>query len=242
MKKNIITQLLLLLIISLPVMTTAQDRPFIAGAEGSYFTPIGKLGERFQNTAGFSVYAGKQTSDRTTWLGRFEYFKYDQVNKEKMEISQEILVGINKKKFSAKLTQIKMDLEVAGLSVNMKSTIFDAGFMKTSLDLGFGFYRWTFHRQAHDSIMVDSSGTAGVNKFFTLLQSAPPATQQDWSGGFSAGLEMDIAVAGPVWITLAGNYKNIVGELWPALALNMENVSTFQMLDLRAGVRVKLGR
>jgi hypothetical protein len=39
-------------------------------------------------------------------------------------------------------------------------------------------------------------------------------------------------------LNAGARYKLIIGELWPTVALDLESVSTFQMLDLRAGLSI----
>jgi hypothetical protein len=44
----------------------------------------------------------------------------------------------------------------------------------------------------------------------------------------------------PVTVWAGARFKLIAGELWPSLDLDLENVSAFQMIDVRLGLRVDL--
>ena len=62
----------------------AQKNSIIIEANGNYILPTGALAERFNGAFGGSFLVGKQISDNWTWLGKFEYFKLSDLNKDKL--------------------------------------------------------------------------------------------------------------------------------------------------------------
>lgn len=231
--------LILCILVITAVQLKAQKLSVVTGAEFSQIIPSGRLSERFQNTFSAAVFAGKQTSEKWTWYGRAEYMKFDKENMDKLILNKTELIGVKKVQFSAPLKDMELQLEIAGLSANARYRVFSSRFVDLNADMGFGVYRWTFKRNHIDSVSVDTSATSGVVKNFTILRNAPAASQNDWSGGFNAGLSAEIKLMEPLAISISANYKNILGELWPALALRMESVSSFQMFDLKAGIIYK---
>jgi len=216
---------------------SAQSKIFSAAIEGSYLTPIGTLHDRWNATPGGSIYFGVRTSEKWTWGGKIEYFKYSDMNEDKLFVSSTQTVNGKSYVFKVPLTNLSHGLKVFGLSVNAKYNIVRNDFFEANVDIGFGIYNWTYNRNAHDSLKFNS--TIGDTSYtFTAFSNMVANSQTDWSGGFSIGVEIGVKVIDPVELTLAGSYKNIVGELWPAAVYNMENVSTFQMYDCRAGIRI----
>ncbi|MGE5402143.1 MAG: hypothetical protein ACM3S2_17225 [Ignavibacteriales bacterium] len=219
----------------------AQTKPVIAGVEGAYFMPIGKLNERFKPTYGGAFYIGVQTSPKWTWLGKAEYLKFDKVNPERMSLARKITIDGNDQMVTFPIKNLKMDLDVAGLTIDTKYNLIRTDYFETNIDAGFGIYRWTFHRNSMDSLSADVSALSNKTKTaYYSLKKAIAISQQDWNGGFNAGIEFIVTPIQPVSISFTAAYKNIVGELYPSLELDMDNVSTFQMFDLKAGLRIKL--
>ena len=132
-----------------------------------------------------------------------------------------------------------MMLELIGGSADVRFRLVDAGFLKADLGLGFGMFRWRALRGAfQDSLYADTTGTG--SRDLIAVVNVPALSQQDWSGGLSAGLDVDMPVVDAVSVWLSARFKLIAGELWPSLDLDLENVSTLQMMDLKLGVRVDL--
>ena len=216
----------------------SQSRQYMAGAEASYMIPQGKLKDQFKPAAGMSIYWGKQTSSRWTWLGRLEYFKFTNKDEGSFSVQQKVLIGLSDVMVKAPVKNLSISLEVSGLSLNAKYNLFRTDLLESNLDLGFGVYRWTYKRGAIDSVYTDTSA-AGEGKYYSLLKNVPSASRSDWSGGFHVGAEFCVNVTGSLSFTAAAAYKNVMGEIWPALALELENVSSFQMIELKAGLRYK---
>jgi len=233
MKIKYITLLLIILTVA-PL--TAQNKYF-AGVSGSYLMPMGELSKRFKPGMGGSVYFGKEVSEKWAWSGRIEYYKFDTPNDEKLIFERQYLIGTEEKAFNYQIKNLKMDLTVTGVAINADYNLVKSDLIKTDLHFSFGVYNWIFNRDAYrDSLFAPD--TAGVNKLMEDLK-VPSLRQEDWSGGFTVGAELDIKIIDPVWFTLAANYRAVVGELWATLKLGLENVSMLQSGEIRAGFRAE---
>ncbi len=217
----------------------SQDNSWIVGADGNYNMPIGTLSKRFEGSIGGIVYAGKKSNNDWTWVGKFEYFKLNDVNKDYSNkiVKTEELGVVREYKFD--LPKLKMDLTVAGLSVEARYNLFNSEIVEANINFGFGFYYWQHTRNEYkDSLFADTSGQGN----FALVEvlNVPKLEQKDWSGGINIGADINFPLFSTIDFNLGFNYKIIITELWPALALNLENVSGLQFLDIRAGFRVNL--
>jgi hypothetical protein len=235
--KTIIFLTVLLAIALFARENNAQSSKFSAGVEGSYLSPIGTLADRWKATPGGSIYFGVQTSNKWTWGGKIEYFKYSDQNTDKLFISSTQTVNSKSYTYTVPVTGLSQRLEIFGLAADAKYNIIRNKIIEANVDVEFGIYNWTYKRNGHDSLNFNATINDTVYRF-TAFSNMVANSQTDWSGGFSIGLEAVVKVFDPVEITLAGSYKNIVGELWPAMIYNMQNVSTFQMYDCKAGIRI----
>jgi len=82
------------------------------------------------------------------------------------------------------------------------------------------------------------TGGIGLYRWFALRGSyqlaegfVPERRQSDWSWGMNAGLGVTVRILSALSFSLNIRYQLIIGELWPALALQLENVSGMQMLE-----------
>jgi hypothetical protein len=217
----------------------AQSKSFIIGADANYNLPLGTLSERLKGAFGGIVYAGKKVSDSWTWTGKLEYFKLTKVNKDKRFKTIEAEIGGEISSYTFPLPNLKMDLTVAGLLAEAKYNLLKTEIFTTDVNIGFGFYFWEHFRSSYfDSLKVDTSGSGN----FVLVEElkVPSLRQKDWSGGINLGVDFNVLLFDPLWMNLSGNYKLIIGELWPTLELNLENVSGLQFIDFRAGIRLNL--
>lgn len=213
------------------------SQEYFAGAEGSFFMPVSGLADRFNSTPGFAVYFGKEISPQWKWTGKLEYIKYDKINKDNYSIKRLIDVNNIETEVSLPLQDTTRELSIIGASANADYNLFRTDFIKISAGFGFGIYRWESSLGSfHDSLYYNENG----NQILVEVLKIPPVKQLDWSGGFTAGINIDVNIYGPVWFNAGANYKNIMGELWSVLSLDMENVSTFQMFQVKAGFYVGL--
>lgn len=232
--KNIYTLILLILIIN----TNLFSQQYFAGGETSYLIPRATLGDRFKPSLGFNIYFGKQFSEKFSWTGKIEHFSFNEENHEKLNITRKLTVNNNERNFTVSLPKLEMELKATGISAIGKYHIFSNSFLKTNLEFGFGIYYWEFNRNGYyEQITVDTSGNGDMAVLTNLA--VPPSQQIDWSGAVNFGFEQNVLIIKPLWFVFAANYKMIISELWPTLALDLENVSGLQMFDLRAGFRAE---
>lgn len=235
MKKIFIT---LILIAVTTQIQYAQEKYFV-GAEASYIIPLGTLSDRYDPGYGISIVAGERTNSDWNWSGRFEYIRFSEENQEKMNVRRRYTVAGEQKDFGIPVKSLVMDLKAYGLTANLTYDFLDFDFLKAQASVGFGVYRWENLRgTVKDSLFADTTGS-GVPAFVEYLD-VPENKQMDWSGGFYTGLKFEIPIVDPVALTVSSHYKGIIGELWPALALDKENVSVFQMLDTKVSIHIKL--
>ncbi|MBZ0199044.1 MAG: hypothetical protein K8H86_04190 [Ignavibacteriaceae bacterium] len=219
--------------------TAEAQNHYVFGANGSYYIPFGSLADRFKPTAGGSFYFGKETDEIWTWLGRAEYFIFDNENTEKLFLKRKLKVNGVESDYEIPLPDLKLSLEAAGFAAVAEFKILETNFLNVKGTFGFGITRWLYERSAYyDSLYIDTTGAGGMK--LAQVLNVPAGSQVDWSGTFDLGVDVNVNVYGPVWINTGVRYKAIIGEIWPALDLDFENISTFQMFDIRAGVRIKL--
>ncbi|MBU2446722.1 MAG: hypothetical protein KJ666_14290 [Bacteroidetes bacterium] len=237
MKQKLYTIGLLILFYILPSVLFAQSNSFVIGANGSMFTPIGSLTNRFLSTYGGSVYFGQNVSQNWIWTAKLEYLNFNKENSDKLFITRKITVQDKEQTFKLPLPKLTMDLKIYGLSAQAQYNLFNYSFLSTDLSFGFGIYRWESSRSSYyDTLRADTSG--GLIDIAILK--VPEIKQQNWSGGLSLGLDVDVKIIDPIWINFGAHYKAIIGELWATLSLDLENISTFQMFDVHIGLKARL--
>lgn len=214
----------------------AQENNFFVGVSSTYNLPVGQLGKRLNGNFGFLLYAGKPVSENWIWIGKLEYFKLTDVNKDEMKkfVKSDVLGSIQTFEFA--LPNIKMELTAAGLTAEAKYRFFRSDFLDADINFGFGFFYWEYFRNSYkDSLTIDTTG----NGNFVLIDEldVPSLRQKDWSGSINFGTDFNLNYFNPFRINLSVNYKLIIAELWPTLALNLENVSGLQFIDFRAGIK-----
>lgn len=225
-----------LIILFFNITLFAQENNFFIGASSAYNFPVGQLGKRLNGNFGFLLYAGKPVSENWIWIGKLEYFKLTDVNKDEMKkfVKSDVLGSIQTFEFG--LPNIEMELTAAGLTAEAKYRFFKSDFLDADFNFGFGFFYWEFFRNSYnDSLFIDSTGNGDLVLVEEL--NVPSLRQKDWSGSLNFGTDFNFNFFTPLKINLAVNYKLIIAELWPTLALNLENVSGLQLIDLRAGLK-----
>ena len=214
----------------------AQHDNFVGGGNVSYYLPIGAFANLYKGTFGGSFFVGKQFSENWTWYGKIEYFKFNDLNEEKLTVRRTVLIGSTEKEFIIPLDQFEMSMEIFGASANADINVFRTEMFEGNINLGFGLFWWQNVRKSFDDTLYvkDDSG----NDVFADYIKVPELTQGEWSGGFNAGANVGVKIFDPVWFTVGANFKAIIGELWSALALDIDNVSTFQMFETKAGIKI----
>jgi len=237
MKRRIIIAVALALLV--PALLSAQSDGWSIGAAADYHVPVSGLSDRFLPTFGGTVAIGIPTGTSARWSAVFEFATFDRLNSDELVIRTTVDAGAQEQTLEFPLEDLDMRLELYGASADVRFRIIDASFLRTDIGLGFGMFRWFATRGAFsDSLFADTAGT-GTQDLIAVVN-VPGLSQQDWSGGFCAGLDVDVPVVVPVTLWASVRFKIVAGELWPSLDLDLENVSTFQMIDMKVGLRVDL--
>lgn len=224
------------IILFLPLIGFTQDKLNFFGISGSYFIPTGSLISRFSPAGGVSLFYGYKTSDKWEWFGKVEYINFNKENREKLKIKRNVNLGGTEVVRTFDLPKLETDLKIYGASANANYRVLDFQLFKSDLTFGFGIYRWESFRSGYfDTLRVD---TLGITYDAVVLQ-VPPLRQLDWSGGFNVGLNLSTKIIDPIWFEVNANYKAVIGELWATLDLDLENISVFQMFEIRFGLKAR---
>ncbi len=116
---------------------------------------------------------------------------------------------------------LNLDLKLYGAGVDYFSYLSGRfGFVQAYWTFGVNLYRWEALR----------------DKYEAKDQFVPQRRQQDWSFAGSAGFGAMFHLSDHLKLTTTIRYHLVVGELWPALALHLENVSGMQMVQMQTGL------
>jgi len=224
------------LLISLSTSLFAQDKIYFGGVSGSYFNPVGSLSYRFKPDGGFSLFAGYKSGESWEWFGKFEYISFMKENRDKLKLKRSVNLGGVEEILIFDLPKLETDLKIYGLSANANAKLIDFDFFRSDLTFGFGIYRWESGRSGYfDTLRVERSGIT----YDAVILKVPPLKQLDWSGGFNVGINFSTKIIDPIWFEVNANYKAIIGELWATLDLDLENVSVFQMYEIRVSWKAR---
>ena len=228
--------LIICLILGVAPYMNAQEKTFSVTARGSYMVPVGSLNNRFLPGYGGAVDVAF-TRGTPTWSCSIEYARFSRENRDKLTLTRAVRDSATRltDTLTVALPRLSMSLELIGVSANATYDLWLNTWSVAKFGFGFGIYHWKGNRSAYyDTLRTTARwGTAIV-----ATPQVPELNQEDWSGGLSGGVDYSMRIFSPVWFTVGARYRLIVGELWSTLALDLENVSTFQMLDLRAGISV----
>ncbi len=217
----------------------AQSGAFVAGIAGVAEMPVGSLSDRFKPAAGGMIYAGQRTSPDWAWVGKFEYLELRTMNANRLFKTVKLQEGGGTQEYRVPLPGLAMRFRASGFTAEAITNLVRWSPLELNGHLGFGFYNWEFSRDAYnDSLFVVSTVTGLTTKAATLA--VPDNQQSDWSGSINLGVDLGVVIAGPVSLTVGADYRLIIGELWPALDFDMENVSGIQMVTVRGGLKVEL--
>ena len=195
-------------------MTTALSNLVIAQPVGSWVVAIK---HQYVNPIGSLSNWFKPTSTFSLSVGKQTSGRW--AWKVKSEIIQ------YRKENREELYHRDLDLELAIYGASAQASynlIKTTSIFQPFLIGGAGVYRWFGHRGAYQ-----------LSEVLVLKRE-----QDDWSWGFNFGAGFNIFVIRNLAITVESSYQIIIGELWPALALRLENVSGFQSLNGTIGLTI----
>jgi hypothetical protein len=211
--------------------------PYVVGVEAGVALPLGSLSDRVTTGWSRAIVVQPPSEDEPRWGVRLEMLSFTKGNADALVLKRKKEIAGVEQVFSLPLTGLEVSVEATGILATGAVPLLKGEFIEAEGAFGFGFYRWESVRGAfRDTLIADSLGTP----VRLAILNVPENRQQEWSGGFELGADIRVLVAEPVWFSLGVRYKLIIGELWPALALDMENVSGMQMLDARLGFHARL--
>ena len=189
--------------------TKAGDQWHLA-AQYQYSLPAGALKAWFSpSPQSYALAAGYGDPENWMYSIRLENMLYDKPNTKELTYDD-----------------LHMQLEILGASLEGRYTLTAWSGLRPFLLWEVGLYRW---RVVRGSYSINDPATGGE----TLV---PERNQSEWSWGFSAGLGTDFLIIKNLALNAGLRYRMVVGELWPALALELENVSVFQMAVFSTGL------
>lgn len=204
------------LLVLLTECVSAQSRGDLSfSGRGVYRMPVGRLNDLFVPTSGFSFTAGQRTDENWLWEGCVEVSQFRKGNSNRLYYPD---------------LSLNLDLYGAGVQANyylFGSDGVASGWIHPFLSGGVSTYRWFYTRGSH---VVDSKSGNVVEKL----------RQQDWSLGFRAGGGAELLPFSHLAMISQISYSAVIGEIWPTLALRIEGVSVFQMIEVSLGVRYYL--
>jgi opacity protein-like surface antigen len=193
----------------------AQDRGrFSARLDAQFVQPVFGLADRFSAFPSGALALGYETDARTHWELRLTFLNFPQ--------SATPALAFDPAERDVDASLIGVGLEVVGGGIHVERRLREAARFLPYVSIGGGFYHWKETRAAYDHGEI----------FLTPLE------RSQWSGGLTGGLGLEYVLSPMISLTTAADYNLIFGELWPTLAVGLENVSTFQFVSARLGVRV----
>jgi hypothetical protein len=218
-------------------MLSGQSTGFVVGGEGIALFPAGELTKRFTQTFGYALSVREAHNNNPRWGGFVEYAVMDKENRDKLFIKRKDTLNAVERDLVFPLKDFEMAFEYIGLGVTANYSIISGSVIDLNGRVSFGIYNWKFTRDAYfDSIKVDTGSVTPKFKLIDVIR-VPASQQHDWSGGFDIGLETDVVVFSPFIVSAGVRYKVILAELWPTLALDMENVSGLQTAQITVGLK-----
>lgn len=229
--------LLIVLVYSVLGLSSAQAQlQTVAGAGTVYQIPLGTLQHRFLASPGVMAFAGVEVSPHLTWIGKLTVNEFTRLNTSSLTKTVTVGQGVSAQRYVLPLPKLTMDLKTAGIQAEAQVEIVQTELLTVNGIIGFGFSNWISTRGVYDdSLFVTDPSTGTPVKVAALA--VPAHRQEDWSGTFDLGVDLTINILDPIAFYAGGNYTLIVGELWQALDLDLENVAGMQFAVIRAGIK-----
>jgi hypothetical protein len=202
----IVRWIITLFILILPYLIRAGDRStWNLSAQYQYIQPVGSLNGWFAGTPrSLALSIGHNDGSAWQYQWRLEAKRFSEENRDK-------LVHKN--------LGLALDLFGAGMESQYQLSQWGQ-FLRPYVLVDIALYRWFSERAALD--ISDPENGSVIN--------VPGRNQKDWSWALGAGFGIHFYPIKPLSLSLNLRYRLVIGELWPALALELENVSGFQML------------
>jgi len=190
--------------------TMAQDQTWVgAGTETVY--PFAGLHERFEPIHTNTFSAGWRQDEKSRIMLQYRFMDFNQINREKVPFDS-----------------LYMSLEnYSGGLLYQYEILKPVSWFTFYIQAGITLNHWTFNRDAFYTVIQPDS----VDTFVPTIVDLEEHNRTDWSWGGKAGLGFEFSPIRWVNIGWHGNAHLIAAELWPMLAINLENVSGLKMFE-----------
>lgn len=186
---------------------------------GSYLFPTGSFGSQFAGAPSYRLKVGRYTDIDFLWELRLEGVHFDRTNSEAL---------------NSLVRDLSLRLDFYGGAA--EGTYFFEGLessLRPFIAGSAGMYRWFYKRGSHYAVGKDAVGSSRLDTTHFLDE----FQQSDWSAGFTVGAGVGVDAATNLELYVDARYGIIIGEIWQALSLELENVSGMQMASVTFGIR-----
>lgn len=199
-----------------------------------YQIPVGSLSDRFEPVISYSLTFGKEQKNSKILSFRFNYSDFNKTNDDVYTLKKKYDVSGTQQLYKVKINKYEMSMKVGSGSIEWGLPVLKQNSFSLYGFVGAGIYYWDFKRNAFkDSIFVKINDTTSA---FAEYINVPKLRQTEWSGGFNLGIKAYYDFLTNVGFMIGADYRVVIAELWPTLKINLENVSGFQTLEIKAGV------
>ncbi len=215
----------LALLLTAPLAARAQEaatavRDYTVGASGFAALPTAGLADRFGVGAGGAVRFG--------WgMGAVRYGVSVEAAALPKGSVRMLTEPDQNRPATVDLDRLELSFSTVGAAFSVERGLGRIGPAEPYLTASAGLARWRGVRGAY----ADSTSTLDL----------PELSQTGTSGRFSAGAGVLVPLGDRFSLTVGAEYAVTMGELWPTLSLGLDNVSTFQMVTPRLGLRYRIG-
>jgi hypothetical protein len=195
-----------------------QDRPrFGVSVQGTMVQPVFGLRDRFDPHVTFSVGVGRWVEPGRNYV-ELRFLQHAFTQREDVVLREDTL------RPAFDVTALNMSLDMIGGGVFLQRNLATTGTFRPFITGGLLLQRWEETRAAY------ADTETGLN---VPVLSRPG----QWSAGFSGGAGAEVYFLPAAALHVGVTYSVVMGELWPTLALGLENVSTFHYVTGGVGLR-----
>lgn len=188
----------------------SQTRYFIGGGVQSAF-PVKNLDSRFLPTTFPTIRFGWKETEKGKTIFEFAPMTFSKINTEKMYYDS-----------------VDQNLKIQSAAVGYQQTIFTV-FKKIDVAVtgSVTLNKWLYRREPF-SYQDSTAEVINISEF----------KQSDWSWGAKAGAVVTYSPVSWIHIGVSAQFHLIIAELWPAMAIRMENVSGLKLSEVGAFIEL----
>lgn len=243
-KLSIVLALAVLVLVSLPA--ASQGQGLTAGqyglfVDGGYAHPLANLAQRFKGTyniGGGFIYA---INERFAGEIRVSYSKFDKVS------GDPLMYTINVQDVLTTFTlppEMEHWYRNVALTPSLLINLTTGGSVTPYFGLGTSVNRFDWYRgEAHSYVRGQGSTTFDYYRDATtgeLVDAYQAKHFTEWQWGLNGSLGLGFKAGANAMFDIKARWDIIMGDLWPALLLGLEEVRPIQTLQITAGVRFML--